>query len=212
MWYLTDKGNINCRLLADRHYSRQTIGAFSFTRPGYNQVLYTRDSNGGEAVFVWFRPKWEDGIERFDKLRAIECTIFRNETIHLSSLMILEAEQIALSWNRFTEAPDGFITSINSEATRKHRSKKAVPGACFVHAGWKRISHAVGAADVWLAKDIASTPVVVPVLSKPAITYKGKPVKIQQLVDGVAIVLDANNKRMLIPAGRLTYAYKEFTT
>src|SRR4030066_2168017 len=67
---ITNKGNIHCRELADRHYTRQKPGSKSFTRPGYNYVLVCNDDNGF-AAWVWWRPQWESGQERFDGLRAI---------------------------------------------------------------------------------------------------------------------------------------------
>jgi hypothetical protein len=35
-WHVTLKGDRSCRLLADRHYSRQHVGAPMFTGPGRN--------------------------------------------------------------------------------------------------------------------------------------------------------------------------------
>lgn len=100
-WRETDKGDPRCRRLADRHYSRQTPGARMWTRPGYNFVLYTPDGRG--AVFVWWRPKWESGIlgtERADGLRAIECTIFRNESGIRSSELIRELRGGCIHFDR----------------------------------------------------------------------------------------------------------------
>lgn len=151
-WYLTTKGDYRCRLLADRHYSRQTVGAQSFTRPGYNMVLWTEDKSG-QAVYVWWRPKFETGesfTQRFDGLECIECTIFRNESSILSSLLIVEACQAVQTWDRWLDCKDGLVTSVNSRATYKRRSKHSSPGACFIHAGFEPMTHAVGAADTWL--------------------------------------------------------------
>lgn len=142
-WLLTNKGDQQCRRLADRHYSRQTIGASSFTRPGYNLVLTLENHS---AVFVWFRPKWESGIkgtERKDGLRAIECTLFHNKSKILSSLLIIDAVACLLTWEYAlnTQWPDGIITAVNELYTRKQRSNKSQPGQCFIHAGWKSLQH-----------------------------------------------------------------------
>lgn len=40
-WLLRHKGDRACRLLVDRHYLRQHVGAPMFTRPGRNLVLRT---------------------------------------------------------------------------------------------------------------------------------------------------------------------------
>lgn len=69
-WMVTHKGDRSCRQLADRHYSRQHVGAPMFTRPGRNLVLRTE---AADAVWV----TWS-GI-RDDGLKAWECTIFRKQ-------------------------------------------------------------------------------------------------------------------------------------
>lgn len=48
-WLMTHKGDRACRQLADRHYSRQHVGAPMFCRPGRNLVLRTA---AGDAVWV----------------------------------------------------------------------------------------------------------------------------------------------------------------
>lgn len=123
-WLVTHKGDQSCRLLADRHYSRQTVGAAMFCRPGRNLVLRTA---AGDAVWV----TW-DGI-RDDGLRAWECTIFRNESSATSSAMIREAVAATLAeWG--SPLPDGLITYVDATAIRSTN-----PGCCFKRAGWRRI-------------------------------------------------------------------------
>lgn len=153
-WHGVHKGYSRCRALADRHYSRQRPGHPMFTRPGFNQVLWASDGQG-EAAFVWFRPKWESGLKgtgRQDKLHAIECTLFRNETTYRSSELIEEAVAAVQTWVHATDAVwlDGLITGVNSEATREKRSPRHPPGWCFIRAGWKPFVHQKGRADVWL--------------------------------------------------------------
>jgi len=154
-WREVHKGDVRCRLLADGHYSRQTPGHPMFTRPGYNLVLYAIGPKGG-AVYVWWRPKWEDGrkgTSRMDGLRAIECTIFRNVSGLLSSELIREAVDLLPTWEHAqdTDWPDGAITGVNSDKTRKGRSKRSQPGECFLRAGWRPFLHrATRRADIWL--------------------------------------------------------------
>lgn len=112
--------------MADRHYSRQTIGALQFTRPGQNIVLMTTDHL---ALWASWRPR--AGIKRMDGLEAIECTIFRNEGPHLSSELIREA--VALTVAKRGWPPDGVITYVKPSAVRSEN-----PGACFRKAGFKR--------------------------------------------------------------------------
>lgn len=154
-WMVTHKGDAICRSLADRHYSRQTPGAPMFTRPGYNMVLLAEGPRG-YAAWVWFRPKWESGIkgtERKDGLRAIECTLFRNESGLLSSDLIREASSILMSWEHAldTDWPDGGITGIRSDVTAARRSRHHDPGYCYRMAGWLPFPHnSSNRADVWL--------------------------------------------------------------
>lgn len=126
-----------------------------FCRPGYNQVLRA-DTTTGSAVWVWFRPKWESGIvgtERKDKLRAIECTLFRNETNLLSSDLIVEACGWLTVWEFAlnTAWSDGAITGIKSNVTKDRRGARSLPGHCYRMAGWVEFPHrSSNRADVWL--------------------------------------------------------------
>ncbi|QNR65039.1 hypothetical protein IAQ67_13990 [Paenibacillus peoriae] len=123
-WLVTHKGDVSCRLLADRHYSRQTIGSPQFCRPGRNLVLRTAV---GDAVWV----TWS-GI-RDDGLQAWECTIFRNEAGLRSSDMIRAAITATLAeWGQPPQ--DGIITYVDRSKIRSIN-----PGCCFRKAGWRRI-------------------------------------------------------------------------
>lgn len=156
-WIETDKGNPRCRVLADRHYTRQSPGHPMWTRPGWNMVLFAEQKNGRSASFCWFRPKWESGIrgtERKDGLRAIECAIFRNETSWLSSKLIIEAVSCLLTWDHALDVawPDGIITGVSSEKTKLGRNSAHEPGHCFREAGFEPFVHSGknAKADVWL--------------------------------------------------------------
>lgn len=156
-WRLTDKRNVRCRLLADRHYTRQTPGHPMWTRPGWNQILYLRQRNGREAVFCWWRPKWEagtPGTERKDKLRCIECTMFRNETRFRASELLREAVAAVLTWEHALDVawPDGLITGVNTQLTAGGRAPDSPPGICFLSAGFQPFDHAGKRkrADLWL--------------------------------------------------------------
>jgi hypothetical protein len=155
IWQETDKGDRECRELADRHYSRQTVGHPMFTRPGYNMVLKAYGPRG-LATWVWFRPKWESGLKgtmRKDGLFAIECTLFRNESGLLSSDLIRLACLSLCQWVRAGDVDwkDGAITGIKSDATARRRSKRSLPGCCYLAAGWIPFEHrSSDRADVWL--------------------------------------------------------------
>lgn len=112
----------DCRLLADRHYSRRTIGAKQFCYSGRKLVLRNAE---GTVLFVWMYPKSE---LRMDGQTGYNCTIFRNESDRLSSEIILEAEKMAFEkWG-----PNRLYTYIDPQ-----KIQSANPGYCFKKAGWK---------------------------------------------------------------------------
>lgn len=80
-WIVTHKGDQDVRKTFDRHYSRnpKMIGNKQWTRPGRNLVLRTADAKG---IWVSWSGLRDDGLEAF------ECSVFRNESDHLSSELI----------------------------------------------------------------------------------------------------------------------------
>jgi hypothetical protein len=123
-WMVTHKGDVGCRVLADRHYSRQTIGHPMFTRPGRNLVLKTA---AADAVWVTWKGIRDDGFDAF------ECTIFRNESSSRSSDMIKDAMKATIAeWGQLPK--DGLITYVDAE-----KVSSANPGYCFKMAGFKVI-------------------------------------------------------------------------
>ncbi|WP_052098089.1 hypothetical protein [Paenibacillus stellifer] len=125
-WMRVQKADDSCRQLADRHYSRQTVGALQFTRPGDNLVLRTPLGN---AFWVTWRGIRDDGLD------AWECTHFRNEapSMYLSSNMIRAAVAATLAeWG--PPPPDGIITYVDADKVRSRN-----PGCCFKAAGFRRI-------------------------------------------------------------------------
>lgn len=108
--------------LADRHYSRRTVGARQFCYSGRKIVL--RDS-AGLVLFVWMFP---DPALRMDTQQGYNCAIFRNEGPRLASEIILEAEHFAVDlWG-----PNRAYTFVDSRKIQPSRQ----PGRCFLKAGW----------------------------------------------------------------------------
>lgn len=112
--------------LADRHYSRRTVGSPQFMPPGQTLVLMTP---AGDAVFGWWRPHPDSGLKALNGLDGWTCTIFRNESKRLSSALILEAEEELR--RRHDCGPDGLITYVWDKKLRSTN-----PGFCFKLAGW----------------------------------------------------------------------------
>lgn len=116
--------------LADRHYSRRTIGARQFMNNGRKLVL--RDTPG-TVVFGWL---WPQSELRFDDQVGYNNAIFRNESSRLSSDIILEAEAMAFEkWG-----PNRLYTYVDPMSVRFLKPA----GWCFVQAGWEYVRQADG--------------------------------------------------------------------
>ena len=127
-----------CRQLADRHYSRRTVGARQFAYSGRKLVL--RDT-AGDVLFVWMFP---DPAMRMDGQVGYNNAIFRNESARQSSEIILEAERHAVAkWG-----PNRAYTYIDPSKVRSVN-----PGYCFKVAGWTRIGYSVDGKHL-LAKEL----------------------------------------------------------
>jgi hypothetical protein len=129
MWRTVPKGDRAACALADRHYSRRKVGAPQFMPPGQTIVLVLGEPTS--ALFGWWRPDPASGIKSMNGLDGWTCTIFRNESVILSSTLILDAERALRADGRGC-GPDGMLTYVFD---RKIRSRN--PGCCFKFAGWK---------------------------------------------------------------------------
>ena len=124
-WIPVKDGDPRAFALFLRHYSalpyRRTGGRRNrlFVGPGEKTVLL---SPYCDALFVWRK-----FIDMSGQL-GVNCSIFRNEGPHLSSEMILEAEQ----WAYQRWPGERLYTYVNP---RKIRSCN--PGCCFKAAGWR---------------------------------------------------------------------------
>jgi len=112
--------------LADRHYNRQAHGSPQFVPPGRCVVLRTPV---GDAVWVTSWPFAEH--VKHSWAGAWVCSIFRNESEHLSSELITQA--IAATRGVWPDPPElGMITFIDARKVRHKRD----PGRCFRRAGF----------------------------------------------------------------------------
>ena len=114
-----------CAELADRHYSRRTIGARQFVYSGRRLIL--RDSEA-RILFAWLFP---DPALRMDGQTGYNCAIFRNESPRRSAEIILEAECAAVEkWG-----PNRGYTYVDPRHV-----KSTNPGYCFKLAGWRFVN------------------------------------------------------------------------
>ncbi|HYR45041.1 MAG TPA: hypothetical protein VER98_18565 [Terriglobia bacterium] len=108
-------------MLADRHYSRRTVGARQFMNNGKKLVIRNTE---GTLLFGWMFP---DPAMRMDSQTGYNCAIFRNESRRRSSEIILECERLAIDkWGQ-----DRMYTFIDPKKIRSVN-----PGYCFKCAGW----------------------------------------------------------------------------
>ena len=105
---------------ADRHYSRRKKGSKQYAGNGSDICLR---NNEGTVLFVWLLQQF-----RRDGQQGFNCSKFRNETLLLSSSLILEAEQFVVkAWG-----PGRAYTYIDPKEV-----KSSNPGYCFKKAGWR---------------------------------------------------------------------------
>lgn len=127
-WMVTHQYDSRAARLADRHYSRQRPGTPKFTPPGRKLVLITEDAS---AVWVTSWP-FAEYVKR-DYADAWICTIFRNESPILSSLLIQEA--LAVTRWKYGEPPEsGMITMVDAAQVQCE-----IPGYCFKRAKFKHV-------------------------------------------------------------------------
>lgn len=126
-WRLSNRADPVARVLADRHYNRQKIGATQFVPPGRCVVLVIPE------VAFWITSWPFMAYVKHAWAGAWVCSAFRNERpdLHRSSDLIREAVQATRAiW------PDppwhGMITFVDTKKTRP----KGHPGMCYRHAGF----------------------------------------------------------------------------
>lgn len=131
VWWLTKDGDVDCLALYERHYSAYTYADGRvrklFCGPGEKLVLRTEH---GDAFFVW-RRFVDDCIDQRtgERQSGVNCAAFRNESQHLSSDLIRQADSIAdCLW-----ADRRHYTYVNAE-----RIASRNPGFCFAKAGWTK--------------------------------------------------------------------------
>lgn len=129
-WNRVTKFDVRACSIADRHYSRRKPGSSQFMPPGQTIVLLEAS---GCAVWGWWRPAPSSGIKSMNGLDGWTCTIFRNESTTLSSILILDAEAAPAEFG-YDVGPSGLLTYVWDR-----RVKSSNPGYCFKIAGWQAI-------------------------------------------------------------------------
>jgi len=123
-WIEVKDGDCSGRSMFRQHYSykpyRDGRNPALFVGPGEKMVMLTPDAT---ALFVWRRFISGDGQT------GVNCAVFRNEGLRLSSDLIREADRLA--WERWPG--ERHYTYV---APKKIKSTN--PGFCFLQAGWRK--------------------------------------------------------------------------
>jgi hypothetical protein len=124
LWYITKDGDKTLLMLYERHYScyqyKDGRMRVQFVGPGECIVLRT---DNGDAGFVWRKFIDDSGQQ------GVNCAFFRNESRHLSSELIRQADAIADAvWPN-----QRHYTYVNPQKVRRKRDF----GRCFLRAGWR---------------------------------------------------------------------------
>ncbi len=125
-WHISHRFDRRALPLADRHYNRQKPESPQFVPPGRNLVLLTEDAS---ALWVSL---WQAHIDHAWPDSWTNC-LFRNESEHLASELIIEA--VAATRSYWGEPPqNGLITFVDSDAVRSSN-----PGYCYQMAGFSKV-------------------------------------------------------------------------
>lgn len=136
-WLHVHHLDTRARLLADRHYSRQHIGAREFCPPGNKIVLLGLNH---DALWVSHRPDPTAGLElkRMDGFDYFDNPYFRNESSCIASELILEALAITRYLWQDYNPPDGFHSFVDMAKVKPiMRRGQPVYGWVFEKAGFK---------------------------------------------------------------------------
>ncbi len=130
-WMLSHRADKRAAALADRHYTRQTVGSRQFVPPGRCLVLLTP---AADALWVTSWP--EARYVKHAWAGAWMCSLFRNEapSRYLSSTLIREA--VAATRAHFGKPPTlGMVTFVDPAHVRAKRD----PGRCYRRAGFRPV-------------------------------------------------------------------------
>jgi hypothetical protein len=117
-WMRVHHCDVRARLMADRHYSRQTPGAREFVGNGHKIVLLQLLEGCPVAVWASHRPAPGKAV-RADGRDVWACTLFRVEERTVpASVLIREAVAITKHLWGAVRPADGFYTTINPGKVR----------------------------------------------------------------------------------------------
>lgn len=131
VWLPVKDGDPRASALYRRHYSCNQYKDRRRDNPNYrNRHLIVGPGQKMVLMTVWCDALfvWRKFIDASGQ-RGVNCAVFRNESKHLSSWLILEAEKLA--WHRWPQ--ERLYTYVNPRAIASSN-----PGYCFQVAGWQK--------------------------------------------------------------------------
>lgn len=138
IWHLSHRADPAGRALADRHYSRKTLGAVQFAPPGRCLVL-----KAPHAVWVTSWPYAEFTQHAWPG--AWLNSLFRREGGDVLASEMIRQAVAATRW-RWPDVPaEGMVTLVNAAKVRHKRD----PGRCYRHAGFRRVGETKNGLAVW---------------------------------------------------------------
>lgn len=136
IWEMSHRADPRAAALADRHYSRQNVGAEQFMPPGSCLVLWAETPTG---CAVWGTSAPFAEFVKHEWAGAWMCSIFRNEGAGVASDMITEAVAATLAY--YGPAPAlGMVTFVDETKVRPTMVRgKPVYGWSFRKAGFVEV-------------------------------------------------------------------------
>ena len=128
-WRESWRADPAARMLADRHYNRQSVGAAQFVPPGRCLVLRSADR---QSAWITSWPFAE--YVQHDWAGAWMNSLFRKEGDGLASEMIRHA--VAHTRQLWPDVPElGMVTFVDASKVRRKRD----PGRCYRKAGFRHV-------------------------------------------------------------------------
>ena len=135
-WRLSHRADPISRVIADRHYNRQKVGATQFVPPGRCLVLRTV---GGFSLWVTSWPYAE--FTKHAWAGAWVNSLFRREERELVLASELIRQAVTATRARWPEVPAlGMITFVDAGKVAHKRD----PGRCYRKAGFKHVGETKG--------------------------------------------------------------------
>lgn len=135
LWFRVEKFDSRAARLADRHYSRQTVGSSQCLGPGQTLLMLSSDYLAVWGVVLNLDPvgdlRWRNSLFH----REPRCAQLASSLITAATTMTYDY------WRRRYGVPPALAltTEVDIAATEARRSKRNPPGHCYLVAGWRKV-------------------------------------------------------------------------